>query len=237
MRGKIPCTHGEEGDSKSELCWDPFGTLYNVVLILKLADTCSCSHGGRCSCALKKEHLDPVLESDLDENSTLMVLPSTLQASSETSFLISATSHHVPAPEHTEMAHPWALTYNVPGVDSTQCAAPPSLSNDSIENLPYLSTADAFHGDFQISKSAINAQMEQTVIDPELGSPDLVNPSNIEPLNSHLPPFDMSSFDSLPSNLDYPLNFDDLNTIHETDQSLVPANCGSISIDWSHYDA
>ncbi|KFY03218.1 hypothetical protein V490_00248 [Pseudogymnoascus sp. VKM F-3557] len=224
------------------------------------------NHGGRCSCALKKEHLDPVLESDLNENSTSMVptteilLPSTLPASSETSFLISAPSHHVPPPKQTEMAHPWALTYNVPGVDSTQCehtemahlwaltynvhrvdstqcAAPPSLSNDSIEHLPYLSTVDTFRGDFGIPNTVINAQMEQTVIDPELGSPDLVNPSNIEPLNSHLPPFDMSSFDSLPSNLGYPFNFDDLDTIHETDQSLVPANCGSISIDWSHYDA
>ncbi|OBT56701.1 hypothetical protein VE04_03775 [Pseudogymnoascus sp. 24MN13] len=199
------------------------------------------SHGGRCSCALKKAHSHPVLESDLDENSTSMVTtteilpPSTLQASSDTSFLVSATSHHVTAPKHTEMAHPWALTYNVPRVDSTQCAAP-SLLNDSIENLPYLSTADAFHGDFQIQNTAFNAQMEQMVVDPELGPLDLINPSNIEPLNSHPPPFDTSSFDSLPSNLDFPLNFDDLDTIHEIDQSLVPANCGSISIDWSHYD-
>ncbi|KFY03308.1 hypothetical protein V490_00214 [Pseudogymnoascus sp. VKM F-3557] len=181
------------------------------------ADTCWCSHGGRCSCALKKAHSDPAL-----------------QASSEASFLMSATSHHVPAPKHTEMAHPWALTYNVPGVDSTQSAAPPSSSNDSMENVPYLSTVDAFHG--EIPNTVINAQMEQMVIHPELGPLDLVNPSNIEPLNNHLPPFYISSFHSLPSNLDYPLNFDDLDTIHEIDQSVVPANCGSISIDWSHYD-
>ncbi|KFX92110.1 hypothetical protein V490_05560, partial [Pseudogymnoascus sp. VKM F-3557] len=197
------------------------------VLILKLADTCCCSHGGRCSCALKKTHSDPVLENSTSMVSTTeILLPSTLQTSSENPFLISATSHHVPAPKHTEMAHPWALTYNVPGADSTQCAAPPSLSNDSIEHLPYLSTVDTFRGDFGIPNTVINAQMEQTVIDPELGPLDLVDPSNTEPLNSHLPPFDMSSFDSLPSSLDYPLNFDDLDTIHEIDLSLVPANCG-----------
>lgn len=134
------------------------------MLILKPADTCCCSHGGRCSCALKKAHSDTVLESDLDENSTSMgttteiLPPSTLQASSDTAFLISATSHHVPAPKHTEMAHAWALTYNIPRVDSTHCAAP-SLLNDSIANLSYLSTVDAFHGNFQIQNTVFNAQM------------------------------------------------------------------------------
>lgn len=204
-------------------------------------DNCCCSHGARCSCALKKEHLDPVPESDSDEASSSSAQtnekrrPRALTAQSETSLTIFTNGHHKPVHKHNNMAHKCGLPYVVPRAHSIHGPSPSGMANRSVDNLPHTSTIDALHSDSHIKDSMVSAQQEQRMVKSEHGSPLLSPISNLDQLNCQLPPLDMSS---IPGDYNFMQNIDSgFSAIPDHEQPMFSAGLpSSASIDWSHYD-
>jgi hypothetical protein len=162
------------------------------------ADNCCCSHGGRCSCALKKEHLDPVPESDSDEAALPSISsdrrrPRALTVQSENSLTTFVNGHHKPVHKHNTMAHKCGLPYVVPRSTTFQGSSPGGLANRSVDNLPHTNTVDALHSDSLIKDSIVSAQQEQRMVKSEHGSPITISPiSNLDQWNN-LPPLDISN--------------------------------------------
>ncbi|KAH8684600.1 hypothetical protein BGZ60DRAFT_466990 [Tricladium varicosporioides] len=203
-------------------------------------ENCCCSHGARCSCALKKEHLDPVPESDSDEPTVSMAVghekrrPRALTVQSETSLTSFVNGHHRPVHKHNNMAHKCGLPYVVPRAHSIHGPSPSGLANRSVDNLPHTNTIDALHSDSHIKDSMVSAQQEQRMVKSEHGSPFLspTHPSvNGDQWNGILPPLDLSN---LPG--DYNHGLDGFSSIPDNDQPLFSAGLSVTSIDWSHYD-
>lgn len=197
-----------------------------------IADNCCCSHGGRCSCALKKEHLDPVPESDSDEASLSSNpgnerrRPRALTAQSEGGLTVLSNGLHKPVHKNN-MAHKCGLPYVVPRAHSIHGPSPSGLANRSVDNLPHISSIDNLHNDSHIKDSMVSAQQEQRMVKSEHGSPILSPTSNLDQLNCLLPPLDMSSM---------PADFNFYSTMPDPEQPLFSAGLSSASIDWSHYD-
>ncbi|KAH8816178.1 hypothetical protein F5884DRAFT_852630 [Xylogone sp. PMI_703] len=197
------------------------------------ADTCSCSHGTRCTCALKKEHLDPVPESDSDGAASSSSIekrrPRALTAQSEGAILTSFTNgHHKPAHKHNTMAHKCGLPYVPPKAHSIHGPSPSGLANRSVDNLPHTSAIDALHSESQIKDSIVSAQQEQRMVKSEHGSPIVSPIAGLDPTNSLLPPLDLSSDYGFLQNFDGPSGMED--------QPIFSAGLSAPSIDWSHYD-
>jgi len=200
---------------------------------------CCCSHGARCSCALKKEHLDPVPESDSDEASSSSVpsneirRPRALTAQSEGGLTVFTNGHHKPVHKHNTMAHKCGLPYVVPRAHSIHGPSPSGLANRSVDNLPHTSTIDALHSESHIKDSMVSAQQEQRKVKSEHGSPLLSTTSNLDHLNGLLPPLDLSS---IPGDYNFLQNLDGFASMPDHDQPLFSAGLSTTSIDWSHYD-
>jgi len=202
------------------------------------ADNCCCSHGARCTCALKKEHLDPVPESDSDEASsatpgTDIRRPRALTAQSESGLTIFTNGHHKPVHKHNKMAHKCGLPYVVPRAHSIHGSSPSGLANRSVDNLPHTNTIDALHSESHIKDSMVSAQQEQRMVKSEHGSP-LLNPtSTLDQLNGQLPPLDLSN---LAGGYSFLQNLDGFPAIPDNEPAIFSAGLSSTSVDWSHYD-
>lgn len=204
------------------------------------ADSCCCSHGARCSCALKKEHLDPVPESDSDEASSSSNAsnnekrrPRALTAQSETGLTIFTNGHHKPVHKHNNMAHKCGLPYVVPRAHSIHGTSPAGLANRSVDNLPHTSTIDALHSESHIKDSMVSAKQEQRMVKSEHGSPLFSPVSNLDQLNGQLPPLDLSS---IPTDYYSMQTIDGFSSMPDPEQPMFSAGLSSTSIDWSHYD-
>jgi hypothetical protein len=204
--------------------------------MINLADNCCCSHGARCSCALKKEHLDPVPESDSDEaapipTKTIRSRPRALTAQSDTGLTVFTNGHHKPVHRNNTMAHKCGLPYVVPRAHSIHGPSPGGLANRSVDNLPHTNTIEALHSDSHIKDSMVSAQQEQRMVKSEHGSPVQLPASNLDILNGQLTPLDLSS---IPTEYNFLQNFDNFSAIPD-EQPIFSAGL-SASVDWSHYD-
>lgn len=205
------------------------------------ADICCCTHGGRCGCALKKEHLDPVPESDSDEGSlptppNALSRPRAHTLQSEGSGLTVFTNgHHKPPHKHNQMAHKCGLPYVVPRAHSIHGASPGGLANRSVDNLPHISTIDALHSESHIKDSMVSAQQEQRMVKSEHNSP-LFGSINLDQLNGQLAPLDLSSLEGYPTDYNFPVDFDGLQAVPDIEQPIFSAGLSAGSVDWSHYD-
>ncbi|KAF4630170.1 hypothetical protein G7Y89_g7975 [Cudoniella acicularis] len=201
------------------------------------ADNCCCSHGARCSCALKKEHLDPVPESDSDEPTVPLPSgqekrrPRALTVQSETSLTSFVNGHHKPVHKHNTMAHKCGLPYVVPRAHSIHGPSPSGLANRSVDNLPHTNTIDALHSESHIKDSMVSAQQEQRMVKSEHGSPLLSPATNVDQWNGILPPLDLSNITG-----NYVEGLDGFSSLPDHEQPLFSAGLSAASIDWSHYD-
>ncbi|KAG9247191.1 hypothetical protein BJ878DRAFT_415389 [Calycina marina] len=209
------------------------------------AETCCCSHGGRCTCSLKKEQLDPVPESDSDE--PVPITKATVdvrrpRASTEGGLTIFTNGHHKPGHRHNTMAHKCGLPYVVPRTHPTHGASPAGLANRSVDNLPHVNTIDALHSESQIKDSIMSAQQEQRLVRSEHGSPHVAPASTLDQLNGQLPRLD---------SLTYPASYDCLQSMDqfvgtyypgdaqpptEQDVPVFSAGLNAPSINWLDYD-
>ncbi|KAI9844633.1 MAG: hypothetical protein M1837_005485 [Sclerophora amabilis] len=173
------CAHLEKGDSKDH-------------------GLCCCSHGGKCSCSLKKEHhLDPVPELDAtDEELEIMGSgrpkpPQLTTANSDTSLTVFANGHHKPIHKNNHMAHKCGAPYKIPRPHTIHGRSEAQRSVDSLPVTNTLATTD--DGTRQIKDSFASAQRDVRLVRSEHGSPHPSSPSNLDRLNEHLPPLDISS--------------------------------------------
>lgn len=201
------------------------------------SDACYCSHGGRCNCALKREHLDPVPESDSDDacSSAPALIPSRPRAhtaqSDGISLTVFANGHHKPAHKHNQMAHKCGLPYTLPRAHSNPSSA--SLANRSVDSLPHTSSIDALHSESHIKDSMVSAQQEQRKVKSEHNSP-AIGSTDFDQLTSQPPPLDLSGLENLPDgNFGF---FDGFPTMPELDQPIFSAGMSAPAVDWSHYD-
>ena len=226
---KGACAHLEGGDSQGERF--ALEEAPQQFLTSNVADSCCCSQGSRCSCALKKEHLDPVPESDSDEASLSSTpgtegrRPRALTAQSEGGLKVFSNGHHKPVHKNN-MAHKCGLPYVVPRTQSIHGPSPSGLANRSVDNLPHTSTIDALHSESHIKDSMVSAQQEQRMVKSEHGSPLLGASLTLDQLNGLLPPLDLSM----------PGEYSFYSTIQDPEQPLFSAGLSAASIDWSHYD-
>jgi hypothetical protein len=104
---------------------------------------CGCCHGQRCTCALKKEHLDTVPETGLPFSPPLPAEPSRkpplTSTKSESTLTIFRDGHHKPAHKHNDMAHKCGLPYTIPR--SHTIHHPSDLPRRSMEHLPLSQSA------------------------------------------------------------------------------------------------
>ncbi|KAI9046252.1 copper fist DNA binding domain protein [Aspergillus affinis] len=172
---------------------------------------CGCSHGLRCTCALKKEpHLDPVPETGLPPppHATLPELPKKPQLTStksESTLTIFRDGHHKPAHKHNDMAHKCGLPYTIPRSHTIHATS--DVARRSIDHLP-LSQA-AFMNEQQqqqqqppplpFATPQFPEQMSgplgpQRRVKSEHGSPDSAPVLATEDVPTSMPPLDLSSF-------------------------------------------
>ncbi len=138
---------------------------------------CCCSHGARCTCALKKEHLDPVPEMDFKDigppPSHGPRKPRLKTAQSENSLTVFTNGHHKPVHKLNDAAHQCGLPYkipiphSIPGKSDTIPMKP--SARRSTDSLPLLKTIE--QAPHQLQESICSAQQEVRLIKSEHGSP------------------------------------------------------------------
>lgn len=195
-----------------------------------LTETCCCNHGGRCSCAHKKElqsTLDTVPESDSEgdaRNKASAARPklaarrrraNTVHSDGVLSF--DQNGHHKPASKHNRTSQKVG-PYQLNRVNSTTSTSSLGAGSDSI--------ADARRG-----------AAGQRRVKSEAASP-LISGSGFQ-MNSAVPPLDLSA-------IDYPSYVTNGNSGHfdlfgagfspDHDGPLYSAGLSATSVDWSHYD-
>ncbi|KAL5344694.1 transcriptional activator haa1 [Pseudogymnoascus australis] len=210
ISGKKACTHGEDSE------FPP--------------DACCCSHGGRCSCASKKEIFQPVLESDTDENSISMASadkslpPHDLTLSSIDPLTPFANDHQMPLYPETEMAVAGGLSFVVPGI-GLNYASQSSLTNPSTDDHSSLSTIGT-----RLSFPHLQGPLANSHQEPNLASLTNMEHRPHQSIEGQVPPYKYLGFENPSDSFNYPLDFDNLASMAEIDQPT------SMSIDWSHYD-
>lgn len=155
---------------------------------------CCCSHGARCSCAIKKDHhLDPVPEADVADNSPS---PSSTDSArkprlpvmqSEGSLTVFVNGHHKPAHKHNDAAHKCGVPYKIPRPHSIHGHS--SIAQKSVDSLPLVRALD--DDPLKLHDSIYSAQQEVRLVRSEHGSPEMRPVSNNQ-FNAQLPPLDLS---------------------------------------------
>jgi hypothetical protein len=201
-------------------------------------ETCCCNHGGRCTCAHKKEQpqLDTVPESDSDresnqaqsaKSSVRRRRANTIHSDGMLSF--DENGHHKPT--HKNRVTQKCSPYQLNRVNSMHSAS--SLGNRSSDNLFGKSAGE--------SRSAAAARSvgarEQRRVKSETASPLMASSPTFQQLNSQLPPLDLSGIEYPPytANGTFDL-FGGAGFSPDNDGPLFSAGFSAASVDWSHYN-
>lgn len=155
--------------------------------------TCCCTHGMRCTCALKKEHLEPVPEIDMasipSRRSTSTTKPRLLKAGSENSMTVFTNGHHKPVHKHNDSAHKCGLPYKIPIPHSVPVNEYARRSTDS---LPLIRKKEEAHS--QLHESIRSAQEDARLVRSEHGSPE--PRARFRDSVGDLPPLEMYPFEN-----------------------------------------
>ncbi|XWW98544.1 hypothetical protein V2A60_006544 [Cordyceps javanica] len=198
-------------------------------------ETCCCNHGGRCTCALKKEpSLDTVHESDSEQESADVQAAAlaagrpkpparprrranTIHADGGLSF--DENGHHKPMAKHNRAAQK-CNPYQLNRVNSANSA---SSLGAGVEGLSFTHNPNA-------GKSSATRERR---VKSETASP-LMSGSSFPLGAANLPPLDLSRID----NTAYVNNgsFDLFGTGFDQDGPMYSAGLSAASVDWSHYE-
>ena len=210
--------------------------------------TCCCSHGSRCTCALKKDHLDPVPEVDLVEtrmplSRTASGKPRLPTTKSDTTLTVFSNGHHKPVHRNNHSAHECGVPYKIPRPHSIHGqVGNPHKSTDNLHSEPMDRELSEFHD------SVSSAQQEVRLSRSEHGSPDPRSVPTSDQLNGRLPLLDLSystmssnnKFTSSPIGTDYsnltPNNFEPYLSTPDEQISFSPAFEPPPIPDWSAFD-
>ncbi|SLM34564.1 Copper fist DNA-binding [Lasallia pustulata] len=221
---KEDCVHAEGGDSKLD------------------THICCCTHGARCPCALKKEHLDPVPELDAAEASVTLPVaevrkPRLATAQSESSLMVFANGHHKPAHKHNDAAHKCGLPYKIPRPHSIHGPSEVSAQR-SADSLPLMHTTSEFSPPSQDSVSSAPQDVRQ--VRSAHGSPKTSEPTTNLP-SRRLTPLDLS-FSTFETATPSPLRDDFISQAPMGFESYYPTpeeqaiSSASYNVDWSAFD-
>ncbi|KAL9132716.1 MAG: hypothetical protein Q9175_006113 [Cornicularia normoerica] len=151
---------------------------------------CCCSHGARCTCAIKKEYMDLVPEIDMPVvppmRSTSSRKPRLLKADSDNSLTVFTNGHHKPIHKHNVSAHKCGLPYKIPIPHSVPGNDAARRSTDS---LPLTRKKEEPHS--QLHDSISSAQQDVRRVRSEHGSPER-STARFADSNGDLPPLDLS---------------------------------------------
>lgn len=233
---KAECGLPEKGDLKSEnggMHFDPASD-YGAVD----PQSCCCSHGGRCACALKKEHLDPVLEIDMPATTHRAAPPKDGRkprlstAQSDGSLTVFANGHHKPVHKFNHAAHESGAPYKIPRPHSIHGSS--AIARKSTDSLP--SAFPPTDDRSQVFDSIYDAQQEERLVRSEHGSPGM-RPTFNE-LNSQLPQLDLLYYPNVTSSPasdafhDQPYQtFEPF--VSTPDEQSAPSGLSMPPVDWS----
>ena len=242
----VQCECGSKPHTKEE-CFDSEGKIDQVDLHsdagsdvgISEPKACCCSHGMRCTCALKKEYLDPVPEIDLPlvppRRSTSSSKPRLLKAGShDTGLTVFTNGHHKPVHKHNDSAHKCGLPYKIPIPHSVPGSEYARRSTDS---LPLIKKKEEAHS--QLHESISSAQQEVRLVRSEHGSPE---PRPRSCTTGQVPLLDLSYPTYSPNTSQYAEEFSRSpgpfeNYFSAEDQPpLHSAGLGMPPVDWSTLD-
>ncbi|KAL8992095.1 MAG: hypothetical protein Q9169_007375 [Polycauliona sp. 2 TL-2023] len=132
--------------------------------------TCCCTHGNRCTCALKKEYLKSVPETGLPKPrpSSLVARKPRLQSTnSDPSLTHFANGHHKPIHKHNDAHNKMGNPYTIPIPHSV--SGNHDIGRTSTDSLPLSKTFD--HTAFPFQDSFTSAQRDIRQVKSEHGSP------------------------------------------------------------------
>lgn len=157
---------------------------------------CCCSHGSRCVCAVKKEHLDPVPEVDFNEITPPPSIgarkPRLMTAQSETSLTVFTNGHHKPVHKLNDSAHHCGIPYKIPIPHSVpgNSETVKESARRSTDSLPLPRTME--QAPKQLQESISSAQQEVRLVRSEHGSPKPRAFPRYEGIDGSIPPLDLS---------------------------------------------
>ncbi|KAK5995207.1 hypothetical protein PT974_03605 [Cladobotryum mycophilum] len=199
-------------------------------------ETCCCNHGGRCTCAGKKDSpLGTVPESDSDDarNQAGVAAPklpvrrrraATVHSSDPGGLSFDQHGHHKPSSKHNRAAQKCG-PYQLNRVNSANSAGSFGTSSD---NLLFGTRIDTSRG---------CGTREQRQVKSETASPLMSSSSFSQLSNANLPPLDLSQLDYPSYNPNFDLFNSNTNALpSDSDAPLFSAGLSTRSVDWSCYD-
>ncbi|KAL8872366.1 MAG: hypothetical protein Q9174_001994 [Haloplaca sp. 1 TL-2023] len=152
--------------------------------------TCCCTHGSRCTCALKKEYLDSVPETGLPKTSgSLRSKKPKLQATnSDSSIAHFSNNHHKPIHKYNDAHNHMGAPYRVPIPHSIRGNR--DVPRKSTDSLPLAQSLDYTPSPFQDMFTFGQQDLRQ--VRSEQGSPQPKSMPRFSGLDSPLPPLDLS---------------------------------------------
>ncbi|AEO64340.1 uncharacterized protein THITE_2110400 [Thermothielavioides terrestris NRRL 8126] len=203
-------------------------------------ESCCCNHGGRCTCAHKREpKLDTVPESDSDEGEGESAAAQSKGSkagsrarrrahttSSDALLPFDGNGHHKPTYKHAKASQKCG-PYQLSRVSSA--SNPSSLRNRSMDDL----LGAAASGDSAAGSGAGELAQAQRRVKSEAASPLLEPSSSFAQLNGQLPPLDLSGIKYPPY---IPNSADFFGALSDYEQPMFSAGLSATSVDWSNYE-
>ncbi|EED23311.1 Copper fist DNA binding domain protein [Talaromyces stipitatus ATCC 10500] len=211
---------------------------------------CRCMHGQRCSCALKKDHLDPVPETGLPPlpHSAAVDLrkPRLTSTKSESTLTIFRDGHHKPAHKHNDMAHKCGMPYTIPRSHTIHGTS--ELAQRSADHLPLALNNGAVDTSYFSYGAEFESLPSRRRVKSEHGSPEVVAIPVPDQSNSQVPPLDLTSLSSIDAGIraeslnqfmmpePFPEQFQD--GLFASPDAEWPTSAGAFSappVDWSSF--
>ncbi|KAL1868851.1 hypothetical protein VTK73DRAFT_3494 [Phialemonium thermophilum] len=206
-------------------------------------ESCCCNHGGRCTCAHKKEilHLDPVPESDSEKDPAARVKNAKAAAvrgrrrantiHSEGTLAFDANGHHKPA-HKLSRASQKSGPYQISRMNTVPGAG--SFGNRSADNLFRLTNNPGEIPAVDSPASSGGSIAEQQQAKSEAASPLMTGSTSFSELGNHPLQLDLS-------NIEYPSysanGFDNpFSGLPDHEQPIYSAGLSVTPVDWSHFD-
>ena len=245
----VKCECGEKPHTKQECREsDILNTLYNRSNTSTPEHgavdrkSCCCTHGTRCTCAVKKEHpLDPITELEgLDKlpPPRFARKPGLVTTQAEKNLTVFKNHHHKPVHKHNHSFHDGGAPYKIPIPHSI--SGNHDLANKSVDSLPLIRPQE--HAPSPIKDSIASAREDVRRVRSAHHSPEPRSAFRYGDVDGGLPPLSLdlpyATYNPVgsPVHEDYPLTpmkpYEPFYSL-QSDEPLHSAGLNAPSFDWS----